>query len=139
MYIALKPCKFGAGREYLIGDTIPDEVVADSAAKRLISMGVIAEVNKAEAQTVVISDTTLSIMVKTDDGEAVLEPTDKGVQDIFTVLIGKAAEAEAVIKEMDDREALLLLSMADGRKSVSALASARAEELKGLSEEAGEQ
>lgn len=42
MYIALKPCNFGAGHSYFIGDEIPDSVVAPSAAKRLTKAGILA-------------------------------------------------------------------------------------------------
>lgn len=44
MYIALKPCNFGAGHSYFIGDEIPDSVVAPGAAKRLMKSGVITSI-----------------------------------------------------------------------------------------------
>lgn len=43
MYIAKKRCKF-AGREFRVGEPIPEGYAHDAAAPRLISMGVIAEV-----------------------------------------------------------------------------------------------
>lgn len=42
MYIALKPCSFGSGHNYFIGDTVPDSVVAPGAAKRLMKSGILA-------------------------------------------------------------------------------------------------
>lgn len=147
MYKALKPCNFGDGQEYYIDDLIPDEVIAPTAVVRLINMGYITKVKGVsgdvegggEATTaapIVISDTTLSILVKTDDCEVMLEPTDHGIQDIFSVLVGKAPNAELIIKEMEDKAALILLSMVDSRKTVKVAAEARVKE---LVEEAGGQ
>ena len=130
--IALKPCSFG-GKKFYIGDEIPPEYVASPAAQE--KLGVLTVVNlEAEVEvdeTIVIPETKLSIIVQHDDKEMTLEPTDRGVQDVFTVLIGKATEAEDIIHKMDDADALILLHLADSRKTVKELAELRAKELAG--------
>lgn len=130
-YVALKPCGF-AGRRFKIGECIPDELLHD--AKGLVKMGLIAESEVCETkteinETIVVPNAKLSILVQTSNGEMTLEPTDDGVQDVFSVLIGKADDAEAIINQMTDADALILLHMADSRKSVKALAEARGKAL----------
>lgn len=137
-YVALKPCCF-AGQRFRIGETIPDEMIHPGAVKNLLKMQVIAVAEVAsnddgDDDIIIVPDVTLSIFASTDNGDVNLEPTDEGIQNIFTVLIGKPAVAEAIINEMDDVDALTLLYLADSRKSVKALAEAR---IKALSE--GEQ
>ena len=131
--IALKPCSFG-GKKFYIGDEIPAEYVASPTAQE--KLGVLTIVNiEADVveidETIVIPETKLSIIVQHDDKEMTLEPTDRGVQDVFTVLIGKATEAEGIIHKMDDADALILLHLADSRKTVKELAELRAKELAG--------
>lgn len=137
-YIALKPCSF-AGLNYRIGESVPDVVLHPGAIKSLVKMGVIAEgVNKPEEITPISESApveTCTITVNTDAGETALVITTGGIQDIFTVLTGKVEEAEAVINGMTEGDALFLLHMADGRKSIKAAAEARAKAI----EEAGEQ
>lgn len=150
MLIAKKPCSFG-GQQFFIGDEIPASYVLDPKTQE--AMGVIVIVGgDAESgsgtdvcgtQPIVISDPTLTICVNVDGSDMELEPTDRGLQDIFNVLIGHANEAEAIINGMDDEDALILLHMSDSRKTVKAAAEARAKELANPEdsepEEAGEQ
>ena len=134
--IAKKPCSFG-GKKFYIGDEIPTELVLDPRAQE--KMGVLAifddEIDcdtadkPCDQQPIVISDPTLTICVHVDGNDMELEPTDGGLQDIFNVLIGPADAAGAIIKEMEDEDALILLHMADSRKSVKAAAEARAKAL----------
>lgn len=131
--IALKPCSFG-GKKFFIGDEIPTEYVESPA--KMEQLGVI-KVVKVESEVtevtenVVIPDPTLEIVVQTNGEEMILEPTDSGIQDIFNVLIGKVAEAEAIINQMTDGDALILLHLADSRKAVKEAAEARAKALEG--------
>lgn len=138
--IARKPCSFG-GKKFYIGDEIPVEYVENPTTQE--KMGVLFIVEDTEGgesatvQPIVISDPTLTICVHVDGQDMELEPTDGGLQDIFNVLIGTAPAAEAIIGEMTDEDALILLHMADSRKSVKAAAEARAKVL--AQESAGEQ
>lgn len=131
--IALKPCNFG-GRRFYIGDEIPPNLVASPALQE--KQGVLKVVNvEAEVtevtENVVIPDPTLEIVVQSNGEEMILEPTDSGIQDVFNVLIGKVAEAEAIINQMTDGDALILLHLADSRKAVKEAAAARAKALEG--------
>lgn len=131
--IALKPCSFG-GKKFFIGDEIPSEYV--ESPERQEQLGVLKVVRVESEVTevtenVVIPDPTLSIVVQTNGEEMILEPTDSGIQDVFNVLIGKVAEAEAIINQMTDNDALILLHLADSRKAVKEAAEARAKALEG--------
>lgn len=131
--IALKPCSFG-GKKFFIGDEIPAEYV--ESPERQEQLGVLKVVRVESEVTevtenVVIPDPTLSIVVQTNGEEMILEPTDSGIQDVFNVLIGKVAEAEAIINQMTDNDALILLHLADSRKAVKEAAEARAKALEG--------
>ena len=136
--IAKKPCSFG-GKQFYIGDEIPAELVVNPNVqeKRGILSIVTDGGEENPPQPIVISDPTLTICVHVNDQDMELEPTDDGIQDIFNVLIGTAQSAEAIIREMTDEDALILLHMADSRKGVKAAAEARANELN--QERAGEQ
>ena len=131
--IALKPCSFG-GKKFFIGDEIPAEYVESPA--KMEQLGVI-KVVKVESEVtevtenVVIPDPTLEIVVQSNGEEMILEPTDSGIQYVFNVLIGKVAEAEAIINQMTDGDALILLHLADSRKAVKEAAAARAKALEG--------
>ena len=138
--IARKPCSFG-GKKFYIGDEIPVEYVENPTTQEKMGVLFIAEDTEggesAAVQPIVISDPTLTICVHVNGEDMELEPTDGGLQDIFNVLIGNASQAEAIIGEMTDEDALILLHMADSRKSVKAAAEARAKVL--AQESAGEQ
>ena len=132
--IALKPCSFG-GEKFYIGDEVPSEYVLNP--KTQVQMGVLSEVpdsgtdggSAASCNTIVATDTAMQIVVQIDNDTVELEPTDDGIQQIFTVLVGKAAGAEAVIKEMDDVDSLRLLQLSTTLKTVKDLAEKRIQEL----------
>lgn len=149
--IAKKPCSFG-GKKFYVGDEIPAEYVLNPKLQEQMGVLTIVYIDGSDSDSgsgsadgscdcdehpIVISDPTFSILVKTSEGEMELEPTDDGMQDIFTVLIGRAEDAAPVIEKMDDNDSLVLLHLADSRKSVKALAEARAKALE--AEEEGEQ
>lgn len=138
-YVALKPCSF-AGQAFRIGDPIPGELIHQGSAKNLLQMKIIAKAGNTEGSenTIVIPDPALSIGIKTEEGTLVLEPTEEGVQDVFSVLTSTADEAVDIIKEMTDADALILLHMSDGRKTIKAAAEERAKALS-AEESEGEQ
>lgn len=138
-YVALKPCRF-AGQAFRIGDTIPGDLIHQGSAKNLIQMKIIARTGSVEetAQTIVVPAPALSIGIKTEEGILQLEPTEEGVQAVFSVLTSTTTEAEEIIKEMTDADALILLHMSDGRKTIKAAAQERAKEI-GTEESEGEQ
>lgn len=124
--IAMKPCSFG-GRKFFIGDEIPAELLMDRALQQ--KMGVIA-VLEEEEEIREIAARGATITVHTDEGDMALSVTNEGLQAVFDVLLGKSGEAESVIAAMEDADALILLHMADSRKSVKAAAESRAKSLK---------
>lgn len=142
--IAQKPCSFG-GEKFYKGDAVPAEYVLD--VNKQVKMGALVAVEDTgtggtDGDTVVFPDPTLSIIVRTENGEKDLEPTDDGLRDIFNVLIGKAADAKSVIDQMNDMDALNLLLLSDSRKEVKKIAEARIQTLAAealAAEEEGEQ
>ena len=130
--IALKPCSFG-GNKYYIGDEIPAEYVASPAAQEklgtLKAVGVGTE--EVEQENVDIPVSSLAIIVQNEGEEMTLEPTAKGVQDIFNVLTSNVSDAEPIISQMDDGDALILLHLADSRKTIKEAAELRATEIAG--------
>ena len=132
--IALKPCSFG-GKKFYIGDEVPAELVLN--VKTQVQMGVLVEIPDNETcdssedscHAIVATDTAMRIVVQIDNETVELEPTDDGIQQIFTVLAGNAAAADATIKEMDDVDSLLLLQLSSSLKTVKELAKKRIQEL----------
>lgn len=118
MFIAMKPCSFGSNRNYLIGDKIPDGVVAPDAVKRLTKMGIIVEVEEPA---------TITMEVKADD--MTINLTQEDLQEVVDVLTANAEDAAARIKAIDGMDILFLINAADSRKTVQAAAKARAQEL----------
>lgn len=137
--IAKKPCSFG-GERFYIGDEIPLELVQNPKTQE--KYGVLAIV-EGDAVTpaptvspIVVSDPVLTICVRVGDEEMELEPTDDGLQDIFTALIGDAEAAIGTVNKMTDNDALILLHLAERRTTIKKVAKARAEQLQ---EMAGDQ
>lgn len=124
--IAQKPCSFG-GKKFYIGDEIPAGLVVDADAQA--QMGVLAIFNHEETEP-----GKISILIHAEDVAKRFNLTPEGLQAIFDVLTGKPSEAEPVINQMTDGEALILLHMSESRRVVKAAAEARGKAL----EEAGE-
>lgn len=136
--IAKKPCSFG-GEKFYIGDEIPVELVQNPATQEKYGTLAIVEGDAVTpAPTVnatVVSDPVLTITVCVDGEQMDLEPTDDGLQDIFSALIGNAETAISVVNKMTDNDALILLHLSDTRTTVQKAAKARAEKLRELTEE----
>lgn len=137
-YIAQKPCRL-AGQAFLIGDIVPDEVIHPGNAKNLLKMGIIAEAGGETAtETLVVKERVsepMVITIHTKEGDLELEPTAEGIQAVFNVLTTSAKDVEPTIKAMTDADALILLDLADSRKSVKELARDRALEISQEGEE----
>jgi hypothetical protein len=138
--IAQKPCSFG-GKKFYIGDEIPAELVQNP--KAMEKMGRIAIVNsEAETLTVSEAETThleaIQVEIHAKEGDMPLEITKEGLQAVVDVLTGTPKDAEAIIAQMTDGDALILLHITDTRKAVKAAAEDRAKALN-AEESAGEQ
>lgn len=139
-YTALKPCSF-AGLNYRIGETVPEAVLLPGAIKSLIKMGVIGASDDSQPAGGTTKPaegdertTVVTIHVPVDEGTLELVATAEALQDIFTALCSNVSDADKVVKRMTDADALVLLSLADNRKSIKAAAEERA---KALCEEGG--
>lgn len=124
--IARQPCSFG-GKKFYIGDEVPAELVLDAKAQEKKGVLAISEERKIEATILPKPDITVNVHAK--DGDMPVELTGEGLQAVFDVLNSTAEEAPAIIEEMTDGDALILLHATDKRKSVKDAAEARAKEL----------
>lgn len=133
MLIAKRPCSFG-GKRFYIGDEVPAEFVADPALQE--KLGVLMQTSEQD-EPAPEATATIPVVIHAEEGDLPLDITAEGLQAVVDVLTGKAADAEPIIEQMTDGDALILLHIADGRKAVKAAAEARA---KAINEEsAGEQ
>lgn len=121
--IAQKPCCFG-GKKFYIGDEVPAEFVLDPNAQK--KMGVLAVVECTAGAAIPAGVHTMEVIVHDDEGDMPLSVTEAGMQAIFDVLTGKASDAAAIINDMTDGDALILLHISDNRKQVKEAAEARA-------------
>lgn len=143
-YVALKPCSF-AGHKFKIGDNVPLEVLQPGSIKNLLKMGLIVDPGKEEAKpapgTIMEPvSATIELTVPVEEGDLALDVTKDGIQAIINVLTSKAEDAEKIIKEMTDGDALILLHIVDSRKTIKAAAEERAEAITaGEGTEEGEQ
>lgn len=134
--IAKKPCSFG-GKKFYIGDEIPADCVLNPNEQE--KMGVLVQVNVQGTplpEDPVIPAITVSIHA--DEGDVPLELTSEGLQSVFDALISTVEEAEAIIEQMTDSQALLLLHVTDGRKTIKTASENRAKELSEVKQEGAE-
>lgn len=122
MFVAKKPCSF-AGRDFLIGDPIPEELVLKSRVPDLIKTGVLDEFTEAEEKTGIVK---FSIPVHAEEGDVQLELTNEELVQVFDVLQSTAEEAESVVDGITSNDALILLDVADSRKAVKKIVRQRA-------------
>lgn len=140
--IAKKPCSF-AGKKFYIDDEIPVECVADPRAQE--KRGVLVVLTNDDVLEVPVKEVyvekPVAIVLHTENGDVVINPTPQGLQTVFDVLTSNVDNAEPIVKQMTEDDALRLVFAADSRKSIQGAAKARAQELASANtvEEAGEQ
>lgn len=124
-YIALKPCRF-AGQQFKIGETVPGELIHPGAAQNLVKMQILTA-----GDSVAVSEgkNAGTDAVEIAAGDMTLGISKAGLQHIFDALTANVENAEKVVSEMTDGDALILLHMSDSRKSIKAAAEARAKAL----------
>ena len=140
--IAQKPCSFG-GKRFYIGEEIPAELILNPHAQA--KMGVVAIVNDEAAAASLVPAAeetrtpvdTINVVIHAEEGDMPLNLTAEGLQSVVDVLTGKTADAEPIIQQMNDGDALILLHITDSRKAVKAAAEARAQAIS--AEEEGEE
>ena len=137
--IARKPCSFG-GTKYYTGEEIPTEKVLDPRAQE--KMGVLTIVNDEPApaapEMTINEVDAMTVVIRDKEGDMPLNLTREGFQAVVDVLTVKPADAENVIAEMTDGDALILIHIVDSRKAVKAAAEERAKALNS-EESAGDQ
>lgn len=132
--IARKACSFG-GKKFYIGDDIPAELVLDPRAQE--KMSVLAIVHDDAGTTPPPADPdetrneidTMTVVVRAKEGDLPLALTKEGLQNVVDVLTGKPTDAEAVISQMTDGDALILVHITDSRKAIKVAAENRAKAL----------
>lgn len=124
--IARQPCSFG-GKKFYIGDEVPSELVLDAKAQE--KKGVLAIIEETKLEATWLPAPAITVNVHAKEGDMPVELTGEGLQAVFDVLNGTTEESSAIIEEMTDGDALILLHVTDKRKSVKEAAEARAKAL----------
>ena len=125
---AKRPCNF-SGQNFFIGDEIPAEFVLNPEAQEKMGVLVIGTGAPETADLPKEEPSTIAIMIPAGEGDVRLDISPAAIQDVFRVLIGNATNAEEIIAQMTEGQALLLLNLSDNRKTIKAAAEARAKEL----------
>lgn len=113
--IAKRPCSFG-GKKFYIGDEIPGELVQNPATQA--KMGVLTIVNDAPGR--------VAVVLHAEEGDFPLNLTVEGLQNVVDVLTNKGDAAKAIVDQMTDDHALILLDATDSRSNIRKAAQARA-------------
>lgn len=131
--IARKVCNFG-GKKFYIGEEIPAELVLDPLMQE--KREVLAIVPDDAGTTPPADDEvtynevdTMTVVIRAKEGDLPLNLTKEGLQSVVDVLSGKPGDADEVIAQMNDGDALILLHIVDSRKAVKQAAESRAKAL----------
>lgn len=140
--IAKKPCYFD--KQYFPGDEISADAVLDPKQQEKRDVLVCVNENGEGADparsAIPAPSSPITILLPTEEGELVLEPSVEGIQSIFSVLTSNVDDAKNIIQGMTDGDALILLHMSDSRKGVKDAAEDQAKSLPAEeSEEEGDQ
>ena len=134
--IAKKPCSFG-GERFYIGDEIPVELVKAPASQE--KMGTLAIVNDDANTTAAMNPAgvcnVMTVVIHAEEGDLPLELTQEGLQNVLDILTSNTEDAEPIVKNMTDGDALIFLDIADSRKTIKNAAKARAQALNAETEE----
>lgn len=130
-YVALKPVNFG-GKQYKIGETIPEGVVDERRSLFLKKSGHIAEVasvNGAYAEDLSVNPNTLSIPLLQSKHELVMNAQQ--LSQFFATIQKTMDEAKIEIATMteEDVPVLELLHEIDSRKGIKAAVETRLADL----------
>ena len=130
-YVALKPVNFG-GKQYKIGETIPEGVVDERRSLFLKKSGHIAEaasVNGANTENLSVNPNTLSIPLLQSKHELVMNAQQ--LSQFFATIQKTVDEAKIEIATMteEDTPFLPLLHEIDSRKGIKAAVETRLADL----------
>ena len=130
-YVALKPVKF-CGRQYKVGEIVPEGVVDERRSLFLKKSGHIAEaasVNGANTENLSVNPNTLSIPLLQSKHELVMNAQQ--LSQFFATIQKKMDEAKIEIATMteEDVPVLELLHEIDSRKGIKAAVETRLADL----------
>ena len=154
--VAKKPCSFG-GRKFYIGDEVPAEMVLDPASQEKLGVlsvlkdregegpavtftreqvdGMIAEAVTGLAMTdafaggeITLAEPCVGIMIR-EDPAGVVHAAPEEIRQVFAIMQANADEGVRMIAEVTDENILILLHVADSRKTIKNAARERAERL----------
>lgn len=131
--IARKACSFG-GKKFYNGDEIPAELVLDPQLQEKREVLAIVPDDAgttppADPDEALHEVDTMTVVIHAKEGDMPLNLTGEGLQNVVDVLTSKPADAEAIIAQMTDGDALILVHITDSRKAVKVAAEARAKAL----------
>lgn len=129
--VAQKPCSFG-GKKYFIGQEIPVEEVLNP--KMHVAMGTLSILEEEAKKQ---DDAKITVRVGHGEEELYINVTPEGLQAVVDVLTASTKDAEPIIAEITDGDALLLLHASDSRKAIKEAAKERVQAITEESE--GEQ
>lgn len=133
--IALKPCTFG-GKKFLIGDEIPESLVANPKVQA--KMGTIAisggtiPPEELQQYTSQVGEVKFEIIIHSENGDLPLAVTNEELSiftDILQINVSKTEDKQKVsdmIQNIESEDLLIMLDALDGRKFVKEEAQERA-------------
>ena len=138
---AKKPCSFG-GKRFAIGEEIPEDLVLNPESQA--KMDVISIVHDTSvilpggSDDAKIELLTVPVVLHAEEGDFPLSLTVEGLQNVVDVLTTKGDPAKAIVEQMTDEHALILLDATETRANIRKAAQARAMALN-AEESAGDQ
>lgn len=131
--IAKKPCSFG-GKKFYIGEEIPSEYVLNpNMQEKLGVIAIIGDDNPtptpAAPEAKPVQAESLEVFIHAKEGDIPLHLSKEGLQAVVDALTNNVQEAEEIVAQMTDGDALILLDIADTRKSIKNAAKERAQAL----------
>lgn len=141
MIIAKRPCSF-EGKNFFIGDEIPDEYVMNPEAME--KMGIVSVVgDKASANTEdvgsVVAEVFFRVPIKKGERTLEIDVSEAQFAEMVQTMQMTAKDATAHIKgDVEDNTVLILLNALDSRTSVKKEAESKALILAEMEESAGD-
>lgn len=146
--IAKRPCSFG-GRKFYISDEVPRDLVLDPASQEKLGIlsvlrdreeepaetftreqvdGMIAEAVAGLTGEIIPAEPYVDIMIR-EDPAGVVHAAPEEIRQVFAIMQANAEEGARRIAEVTDENILILLHVADSRKTIKNAARERAERL----------
>lgn len=123
-YICNAPLKF-SGKDYAIGDVVPDGIVIPKRARTLIVSGHLTEVpacvppKAATVDSNGVSDVNpINIPINTENGSMTLTMSPSGITAAISIVQLSVEGAIEKIRSVDDDDVLILLHSIERRKGV---------------------